>query len=115
MLTHEQAVALRNVSTLEWGFVVEFDKLLVGMWTTILRIETREWVRVLTDAGKAALAAYDAQWVMVRREDLEELRDTAESVVAEHTKTFEGYPDQMSKIQPTKDAIARANEALGVK
>ena len=71
----------------------------------------------LANAAGCVLGADDAggsgrEWVTIRREHLEELRDAAQAAVNEHAQTFAGYPNQMAKMAPTEQAIAHANEVL---
>ncbi len=104
MLTHEQA-----------AYLAAFDALLPRIAQDLAQAGMIDAKGERTPAGCSALVTYRAEWVLVRREHLEELRDVAQAAVSKHMRTFAGHPNQLSEMAPTEEAIAHANELLEVK
>ena len=110
-LTHEQASIMKiaNTHDVRPELMEEFDvpqQLFQYMTTAVERALGRDPYVDLTDAGREALAAYDAKWVAVQKEDLR-LLTVAVEMFAENECGWGFLGRRM------QEAFRRAKEALG--
>lgn len=113
-LTHEQASVMKiaNTHDVRPGLMEEFDvpqQLFQYMTTAVKQALGRDPSVYLTDAGSAALAAYDAKWCVIEAEVLHSVISVCKRTLAFHDK----YSHHHESITEFRNAVARIEEVLG--
>jgi hypothetical protein len=109
-LTHEQATILRAIDLDVWtGHYIGHP--CIGSDDFSWAIDDVE-VQGLTPAGREALAAYDAKWATVRKDNLQIVIEELSAKIAEHDELYAGYEDQLARMDDARRALTRLREAM---
>lgn len=108
-LTHEQATLLRAVKLGLGSWIDDVEAFVYenGDLATLL-CEDGE----LSEDGELALAAYDAKWATVLREDLANAVSVLEAAIREHDELYEGRPNLQARMDEERRSLVHLRAIL---